>query len=205
MPSPRLAGFTAKRSRPSRVIAPPVGSTKPAIICSVVVLPQPDGPSNETNSPFSTPSDSPSTARCVPKRLVSFSRMRKLTRAPMLRGAELHRGFPQLAQQALPVCGWPSKRRNQGTWGRSACARLGSHTPQHCAGLSSDRLGSALDLAVPALGPVLALGVDRVPVGRDQLGGALADRRHLAELGWNHDLLADRAVAVVLQEHELER
>ena len=54
MPSPRLAGFTARRSRPSSRIAPPVGSTKPAIICRVVVLPQPDGPSSETNSPFST-------------------------------------------------------------------------------------------------------------------------------------------------------
>ena len=55
MPSPRLAGFTASRSRPSSVIAPPLGSTKPAIICRVVVLPQPEGPSSDTNSPFSTP------------------------------------------------------------------------------------------------------------------------------------------------------
>jgi len=48
-------------------MAPPLGSTKPAIICRVVVLPQPDGPSNETNSPFSTSRESPSTAVCVPK------------------------------------------------------------------------------------------------------------------------------------------
>ena len=54
MPRPRLAGLTARRSRPSSRIAPAVGSTKPAIICRVVVLPQPDGPSSETNSPFST-------------------------------------------------------------------------------------------------------------------------------------------------------
>ena len=77
MPSPRLAGLTARRSRPSSRIAPEVGSTKPAIICSVVVLPQPDGPSSETNSPFSTPSDSPSTAVCWPNCLVRFSSSRK--------------------------------------------------------------------------------------------------------------------------------
>src|SRR5580698_5343597 len=41
-------------SRPSSVIRPRVTSTNPAIICSVVVLPQPDGPSSDTNSPFST-------------------------------------------------------------------------------------------------------------------------------------------------------
>src|SRR5947209_8445571 len=77
MPRPRLAGFTASRSRPSSMIAPPLGSTKPAIICSVVVLPQPEGPSSDTNSPFSTSSDRPSTAACVPKCLVSLSRVRK--------------------------------------------------------------------------------------------------------------------------------
>src|SRR5437899_6179316 len=81
MPSPRLAGLTASRSRPSRRMAPPLGSTKPAIICKVVVLPQPDGPSSETNSPFSTPSDSPSTASCVPNLLLSFSRSRNATSA----------------------------------------------------------------------------------------------------------------------------
>ena len=43
--------------------------------------------------------------------------------------------------QALHACGWPSKCRKQGTWGRSACARLGSHTPQHCSVLSSVERG----------------------------------------------------------------
>ena len=40
-------------SSPSIVIVPAVGCSKPAIIRSVVVLPQPDGPRNDTNSPFS--------------------------------------------------------------------------------------------------------------------------------------------------------
>ncbi len=34
-------------------IAPAVGTSKPATMRSVVVLPQPDGPRNETNSPRS--------------------------------------------------------------------------------------------------------------------------------------------------------
>ena len=35
----------------SNQISPSLGSTKPATIRSVVVLPQPDGPSSVTNSP----------------------------------------------------------------------------------------------------------------------------------------------------------
>jgi hypothetical protein len=34
-------------------IVPPEGGMKPAIILSVVVFPQPDGPSSETSSPSS--------------------------------------------------------------------------------------------------------------------------------------------------------
>src|SRR6476469_7995323 len=41
-------------SSPLTRIVPAVGFSKPAIIRSVVVLPQPEGPRNETNSPFST-------------------------------------------------------------------------------------------------------------------------------------------------------
>src|SRR5215510_14873423 len=102
MPSPRRAGFTASRSRPSRRIAPPLGSTKPAIICKVVVLPQPEGPSSETNSPFSTPRLRLSTARCEPKRLLRFSRTRKLMARPASlpppsRFLDGLRGFPGVA------------------------------------------------------------------------------------------------------------
>ena len=38
-------------SSPSRKIWPEVGSSSPAIILSVVVLPQPDGPSRQKNEP----------------------------------------------------------------------------------------------------------------------------------------------------------
>src|SRR3954447_12902179 len=47
----RLFGGTVVTSRPCRRIRPSSGSTNPAIIRSVVVLPQPLGPSREKNSP----------------------------------------------------------------------------------------------------------------------------------------------------------
>src|SRR4029077_16461937 len=45
-----------------RMIAPESGSTKPAIIFSVVVFPHPGGPSNVRNSPRATVRSMPSTA-----------------------------------------------------------------------------------------------------------------------------------------------
>ena len=47
----RLSGGSSVMSRPRSRIRPPVGSSKPPIIRRVVVLPQPDGPSSEKNSP----------------------------------------------------------------------------------------------------------------------------------------------------------
>src|SRR5216683_7938664 len=65
-------------------------------------------------------------------------------------------------------------------------------------------ISSALDLAIPALCPLLALVVDDAPVRRIELGGALADWSHLAELRRDHDRFQHRAVAVILQHHELD-
>ena len=48
-----LAGRLEPTSSPSSRICPEVGSSSPAIIRSVVVLPQPDGPSSMKNSPSS--------------------------------------------------------------------------------------------------------------------------------------------------------
>ena len=66
----RLCGGTPPMSVPSSRIRPAVGCSKPAISRSVVVLPQPDGPSREKNSPLSTDRSMPSTATSV-NRLVS--------------------------------------------------------------------------------------------------------------------------------------
>ena len=51
MPTLRWLGLRPVTSRPSMRIAPVLGTSKPATILSVVVLPQPEGPRKETNSP----------------------------------------------------------------------------------------------------------------------------------------------------------
>ncbi len=58
----RLLGGTPTMFSPYSRTSPDVGSSKPAIIRSVVVLPQPDGPSSEKNSPLSIARSTRSTA-----------------------------------------------------------------------------------------------------------------------------------------------
>src|SRR6478736_4810508 len=58
----RLSGGSYVMSRSRSRIRPAVGSSKPPIIRSVVVLPQPDGPRSEKNSPVPISSETPSTA-----------------------------------------------------------------------------------------------------------------------------------------------
>ena len=48
----RWWGGTFSTGSPSSRIRPAVGTSKPASIRSVVVLPQPEGPSREKNSPW---------------------------------------------------------------------------------------------------------------------------------------------------------
>jgi hypothetical protein len=62
MPVLRCQGGSQVTSLPPMRAAPPLGSTKPAIMRKVVVLPQPDGPSSTTNSPSATSSVTPATA-----------------------------------------------------------------------------------------------------------------------------------------------
>ena len=56
-----------------RKMRPPVGSSSPAIIRKVVVLPQPEGPSRQKNSPFPTVKSAPRTAAKLPKDFWRFS------------------------------------------------------------------------------------------------------------------------------------
>jgi hypothetical protein len=53
-------------SRPASSMRPLLTASKPATICKVVVLPQPEGPSSETNSPFSTVRFMEDTAQVLP-------------------------------------------------------------------------------------------------------------------------------------------
>ena len=61
----RLFGETPVTSWPSSCTMPRVGSSKPAIIRMVVVLPHPEGPSIEKNSPWRIVRSTPRTAVIV--------------------------------------------------------------------------------------------------------------------------------------------
>src|SRR5215210_233291 len=56
------------------MIRPAVGASNPAIIRRVVVLPEPDGPSIEKNSPSATSRSMPPTATTSPNRFSTRSR-----------------------------------------------------------------------------------------------------------------------------------
>src|SRR5579875_1186325 len=73
MPILRLWGGTAETARPSKRISPESGARKPAIRLSVVVFPEPLGPSRVTKLPEGMSSDTSSTALTGPKSFVSRS------------------------------------------------------------------------------------------------------------------------------------
>ena len=52
----------AVRARPATAMVPRLGESRPAIIISNVLLPQPDGPSRATNSPALTENELGATA-----------------------------------------------------------------------------------------------------------------------------------------------
>ena len=62
----RLCGGRSTSDWPSSTMSPSVGNSWPPIIRSVVVLPQPDGPSRTTYSPWSTCRFTSSTASVPP-------------------------------------------------------------------------------------------------------------------------------------------
>jgi hypothetical protein len=66
-----LYGGSGATSTPPSSIRPSVGSSKPPIMRSVVVLPQPDGPSSARKWPRSTSSEMSSTATTSSNRFVS--------------------------------------------------------------------------------------------------------------------------------------
>ena len=82
MPMLRWLGLRLETSRPSMVILPALGVSKPATMRSTVVLPQPDGPSSEMNSPFSTSRLKSFTTRVTPKLFSRWEIVRKLIGPP---------------------------------------------------------------------------------------------------------------------------
>ena len=79
MPMLRLCDGMFETGWPSNRMSPASGVRKPAIRLSVVVLPEPLGPSSETKAPAGISSETSSTARNEPKVFVS---PRKWTFAP---------------------------------------------------------------------------------------------------------------------------
>ena len=69
MPMLRWLGFRRVTSLPPMNTEPELGSSKPATIRSIVVLPQPEGPRKETNSPCRTSRLNSCTTTVVPKAL----------------------------------------------------------------------------------------------------------------------------------------
>src|SRR5215216_518109 len=67
---------------PSNLIWPDVGSTRPATMRSVVVLPHPEGPRSVTNSPSAMSALTLSTAKVVPYRFVTLSRWTRVIASP---------------------------------------------------------------------------------------------------------------------------
>ena len=66
MPMLRLCGDTPITDRLSILMSPSLGVSNPAIIISVVLLPDPLGPSSVRNSPPGISSDTPRTAPTPP-------------------------------------------------------------------------------------------------------------------------------------------
>src|SRR5262249_10441263 len=73
MPIMRCSEGSRVTSLSPNRIGPPLGSSSPATQRSVVVLPHPDGPSRETNSPSATSRSTPCTAVTPPNTLLSPS------------------------------------------------------------------------------------------------------------------------------------
>src|SRR5690242_20801518 len=87
-----LPSFPTRRS--SDLISPPLGSSNPATMRSVVVLPQPDGPTSTTNSPSSIARLTLFTAATAPNDLL------KLTSSMRAKSFSLEH---DLVQRPVPV------------------------------------------------------------------------------------------------------
>ena len=74
MASLRLAGASPVTSRPSMEMVPLLVSSSPAISLSSVDLPQPEGPTKTTNSPFSISRSSSGMIVVAPKDFDTFLR-----------------------------------------------------------------------------------------------------------------------------------
>src|SRR5689334_22812768 len=82
----RCGGNVSMRCSPNRM-RPSSSSQKPATMRNSVVLPHPDGPSRVKSSPSRTDSDTPATARTLPKLRATRSMVMPVTSTPGLGSA----------------------------------------------------------------------------------------------------------------------
>ena len=73
MATSRSKGPRSLTTRPPMRTSPEVASSRPAMMLSVVVLPQPDGPSSVTNSPSSMRRSTSLQASTAPKDLQTLT------------------------------------------------------------------------------------------------------------------------------------
>src|SRR4051794_9973372 len=90
----RFSGASSFMRRPAMMTSPDVARSSPAIIRSVVVLPQPDGPRRQTTSPAATVRSASFTAVKEPKFLVIFFKS-------IVDMSALHRAEGHAAQQVV--------------------------------------------------------------------------------------------------------
>ena len=82
MATPRAAPVSPATSRPPISIVPAVGSSSPAIMRSMVDLPQPEGPRRTVRSPCSTEKETSATAVVASKLLVTERTFTLCTASP---------------------------------------------------------------------------------------------------------------------------
>src|SRR5919204_200311 len=136
----RRFGRTRVTSSPCRTMRPASGTSKPAIIRRLVVLPQPLGPSSEKNSPSAIESDTSCTAAtrpnplltpssaiatlrsCAIKRVYGRQPLSMLTSAPVPARNRHVRRAVQAATALAAVMRNPELRKVELAWGASIVA-----------------------------------------------------------------------------------
>src|SRR4051812_11867694 len=98
MAAPRSAGLTSLARWPSIIRSPESMDSRPAIMRSIVDLPQPEGPTKTRNSPSSTSRSTPLMTSTVPNDLRT---LRRLTR-PIASGSCRAQGAASGDQVAVP-------------------------------------------------------------------------------------------------------
>src|SRR5579872_2780290 len=140
MPMSRFSGGTRFIGRPLSEMMPWVGASNPASIISVVVLPEPDGPSKVRNSPrriwrlrFLTTSVTPSKVFCTSENATRTSFSFDISPRPRsgfwLAGTTLR--APALASPPSYGCGAAGSRRIVGRGRQPASAHDHGDPEQH--------------------------------------------------------------------------